>query len=153
MGSQVNISQTGRSREDAHDLSLLVTEMGEEIFAVATAAQAREYFLAVGRRMAAHADMTDVTNITTLTARINVFWGAMGWGSARVAMTGDGLAIHHTGMPPLFNADAEARWSMIGSALLEGTYDSWLRSVGSGPALKTRVIEWRAGTVELLHGR
>ena len=120
---------------------------------MATETQAREFYLAVGRRMAAHADMTDVTNITTLTARINLFWGAMGWGSALVEMTGDGLAIHHTGMPRIFNAEAGGRWSIIGSALLEGIYDSWLRTVGSGPALKTRVIEWRAGSVELLHGR
>lgn len=153
MGLAVSISRDGPPSEARQDLSLLVAAMASEIGAVATEPQVRGFFVAVGRRLAAHADMTEVTNIALMTARVNTFWAGMGWGSAHIAMAGNALVIQHSGMPEVLDGDTEGRWPTIAAAVLEGAYDAWLRAVGSGQMLNTQVISWRNGTVELRHGR
>ena len=67
-------------------------------------------------------------------------------------MTADTIVIRHTGMPQALDGDVAGYWPDVASALLEGPYDTWVRALGSGPQLQTRLVAWRNGVVEFRHG-
>ncbi len=138
---------------DPKGLALLVAMTAAEIWNTATPAQAHCFFLAVGRKLAAAEPMDDATDLTLLATRANKLWTALDWGHVIFCMEEEGIAIRHQGLPPALDGDVEGLWSEVISAVLEGTYDSWFRALGSGDALVTRRVDFNGGTLDLWHGR
>ncbi|MFC3580888.1 cellulose biosynthesis protein BcsD [Sphingomonas hylomeconis] len=132
---------------------LLLGGIVAEIAAGANAAQRRAFYRAVGSRIAALHPLGNVQDIAGLTTAVNTLWADYGCGQAKFAMADDGIVITHTNLPPSLSAVlGEAAEHTMGP-LLEGAYDSWLRSLGSGPALTTRTLWWSNTEARLKHGR
>jgi hypothetical protein len=144
-------------------LPMLVTAMIKEVDVTGTQMQSRAFFTAVGRRIAGYCDVSEATGIRRLADQINQFWATLGWGHARLEMVVDAILIHHTGMPQALAGDVAGHWPCITSSvlegapyvsasLLEGAYDTWLRTLGSGPALHTTLVSKHNGLIVLRHG-
>lgn len=138
---------------DVAGLSLLTALTASEIFKSATAAQARGFYVAVGKRIASLAPVEDISDLDALTQRINRVWHAMHWGEASLSMDDEGIIVHHHGMPDALEGDLEGHWPDVKNAILEGAYDGWFRTLGSGPQLKTWIVHTHEGQIELRHGR
>ena len=132
--------------------AVLAAVTAAEIFASAPPAQARGFYAAVGHRLAAHVDVGLVFDVDALVARINRFWSAMGWGEASLELGDDAIFIRHRGLPEGLDVDVGGHWPTMAAAILEGAYDAWFRALGSDAQLRTRVMEWRDGVVQLRHG-
>lgn len=138
---------------DPKGLALLIAMIAAEIWSTATPAQAHNFYLAVGRKLAAAEPMEDAADLTLLATRVNKLWSALDWGHVIFCMEEEGIAIRHQGLPPALDGDVEGLWAEIISAVLEGAYDSWFRTLGSGAALMTRRVDFNGGTLDLWHGR
>lgn len=133
-------------------LALLSLAMAAEICEGVTEAQAKGFFLAIGKRMAAIEPLEGVSDASVLCARLNAFWQALDWGEIELAVGKDAITVRHHHLPVSVAPDPKGHWAGMLLAVLEGAYDSWFRALGSGPSLRT-VAEWKDDTVELRHGR
>ena len=138
---------------DTRGFALLAALTASEVWATASPDQARGFYLAIGRRLAALEPIEQVADLSILGDRLNRLWGAFEWGQVRLHMDDDGIIIRHEGLPHALDGDVEGLWPELVSAVLEGAYDSWFRTLGSGDALQTRRIDQGCGTLELWHGR
>jgi hypothetical protein len=129
-----------------------VAAMIGEVHAGATPEQARGFFNAVGRRIAALAPVEDIEDTSALIDRINALWAAMGWGSVSLSFDDEGIDILHEQIPRALGHEDGGLWMANMGHVLEGAYDSWFRSLGSGRHLRTRVTEQSADKLELRHG-
>lgn len=132
--------------------TLLALATAAEVCGAVPEAQARGFFLSLGKRMAALETLEGVTDVAALAARIDGFWSALEWGRVEIEPGSDGFAVRHRGLPLHVAPDPAGHWAMMLAAVLEGAYDSWFRSLGSGPALHTR-SRWNGDVLELHHGR
>ncbi len=133
-------------------LALLTAATAAEIIAEARPEQAHGFYVAAGRRMAAHVDLSDSRDLDAVSDRINALWAMCGWGQARLSSTETGIRIVHRGAPLTLEGDLGGHWPALFAALLEGAYDAWFRQLGSGPALTTRIVRRDSDMVELHHG-
>ena len=122
-----------------------------EVGGSATEAQVRGFFQAVGQRIAARAPVDDIEDADALLDRINALWSALGWGVAAMTVDDDGIDIQHRDLPHMANPGDDRQWMAAVGPLLEGAYESWFRSMGSGPALHTRVTGQSGDLIELRH--
>lgn len=130
---------------------LLSRIAAEELFAAVSHSQARGFFVAVGRRVAAQEKLEGVESLDAVSRRINAFWRTLDWGEADIELQANGVMVRHHCPPSLLSDDADDHWRVAVLAVLEGVYDSWFREMGSGPALKT-LAGWNGEVVELRHG-
>lgn len=112
--------------------------------------EAQGFFVAIGRRIAARLSMDGAENAQDIAARINGFWDEMGWGEAVLQFDDEGVDILHRNLSQRSGLDDHGSETM--GHVLQGAYDSWFRSLGSGPRLRTRVTQLSEGTIELRHG-
>jgi hypothetical protein len=133
--------------------SLFLGGIVAEVSAGATAGQRRAFFRAVGARIAASHPLVGVNDLAGLTVSVNMLWTEYGCGQVSFALADDGILITHTNLlqniAPIFGEATEETLS----PLLEGAYDAWLRSLGSGVALTTRTLGWSNTEARLKHGR
>ena len=133
--------------------SLFLGGIVAEVSGGATAAQRRAFFRAAGARIAAAHPLVKVSDLAGLAQSANRLWDEYGCGQASFVMTDDGILITHTNLlqniAPTLGEETEHTLS----PLLEGVYDAWLRSLGSGPALTTRTLWWSNTEARLKHGR
>ncbi|TYC80995.1 cellulose biosynthesis protein BcsD [Novosphingobium sp. BW1] len=143
-----------RSSDDSGlgGLALLAISSATEICEAVPELQARGFFAAIGRRMAALESLDGLSDAALLSIRINDFWRALDWGEARLELTDEGIVVQHTNLPRDIAPDPRGHWATMLAGVLEGAYDSWFRTLGSGPALTT-TAEWKGDTLELRHGR
>jgi hypothetical protein len=149
-------AMTEWSADDATETTpatLLLGNIIAEVAGGATPAQRRAFFRAVGARIAKAHPIGDVADIATLAASINRLWTEHDCGEVRFEQVEDGLLITHTGF-------ARRLSSMLGGAteqslrpILEGAYDAWLHTLGSGTNLTTRTLWWSDTEARLKHGR
>lgn len=133
-------------------LCLFTAMTSNEVVEVLPPPQARAFFQAVGRRMAALETLAGVSDTVELCARANAFWQALGWGRIDIAVEDNAIMVRHRNAPlAIPGCDAE-HWQVSLSALLEGAWDSWFRTLGSGSALVT-TAHWQGDCLELRHGR
>lgn len=140
------------SERGAGGLALLAMMTAAELYEAVPEAQAKGFFQAIGKRMAALEPLDGVNDASVLRARINAFWEALNWGEAELVVGDDTITVHHRGLPEAVAPDQERHWARMLLAVLEGAYDSWFRLLGSGPALVTSA-SWKGDTFELRHGR
>jgi hypothetical protein len=144
-----------RSGPDDHGvggLALMALATAAEVCEGVPEAQARGFFLAIGRRMAALEPLEGANDASVLSARINAFWQALDWGEVELAIGQDAIIVRHRDVPSQIAPDPLGHWSKMLLAVLEGAYDSWFRAPGSGPVLRT-TAQCKGDTVELRHGR
>lgn len=132
--------------------ALLSLSVAAEVFEAVPEAQARGFFLSVGRRIAALETLEGVTDVAALAARLDGFWQALEWGRVEIEPGSDGFLVRHHGLPRNIAPDPQGHWAAMLAAVLESAYDSWFRALGSGPALHTRA-RWNGDALELHHGR
>lgn len=132
--------------------TLLSLSTAAEICEAVPEAQARGFFLSLGRRIAGLEKLDGVTDVAALAARLDGFWSALEWGHVEVEPGADGFVVRHHGLPRDIAPDPRGNWALMLAAVLEGAYDSWFRTLGSGPALHTRA-QWNGDTLEVHHGR
>jgi hypothetical protein len=133
-------------------LALMAMSMAAEICEGVPEAQARGFFLAIGRRMAELEPLEGVNDASVLCARINAFWQALDWGEIELAVGKEAIIVRHRDLPNRIAPDPQGHWNAMLLGVLEGAYDSWFRVLGSGPTLRT-TAEWKGDTLELRHGR
>lgn len=141
------------SGQDAARGYVLLAQMtAAELFEAIPSRQARGFFVAIGRRMAALQALDGVKDAVVLRGRVNSFWSTLGWGEADISLQSDAIIVEHRCAPVLVGHDKGEHWPVVVLALLEGAYDHWFREMGSGPTLKT-IAGWKGEIVELRHGR
>ena len=133
-------------------LTLLALMTANELYEAVPQAQARGFFLAIGKRMAALEPLDGINDTSALSARLNAFWATLDWGTAEIVVGDDAITVHHHGLPKSNALDKGRHWASMLLAVVEGAYDAWFRMLGSGPALVTRA-SWKGDTFELHHGR
>ena len=133
--------------------SLLLGSIVAEVGGGATTAQRRAFFRAVGAWIAGAHPVGDVQDIAALAASINRLWREHDCGEVRFELADDGLLITHTGfarrLAPILGGATEHTLR----PLLEGAYDAWLHTLGSGANLTTRTLWWSDTEARLKHGR
>jgi hypothetical protein len=127
--------------------AMVIAEMTETV----TPGQARGFFHAIGRRLAAMQPLDDANSTAELTGRINTFWRMLDWGEAELVLERDAIVVRHRYAPRETALVEGNRWPLILLAILEGAYAAWFEQLGSGPALGT-VAEWHGDLVEIRHG-
>ncbi|WP_257558332.1 cellulose biosynthesis protein BcsD [Sphingobium sp. CFD-2] len=137
----------------AKGLALLMALTLAEVQASASLEQARGFYLAVGRRLAALEPVDHVADLSALGVRLNTLWTALDWGRVIFCMEDEGIAIRHEGLPERIDMDEDGSWPEPLGTVLEGAYDSWFRALGSGEALRTSRVALSGGTLDLWHGR
>lgn len=142
-------SSTERASVSSHAmfLQLLTAEIG----ANATEAQLEGFFCAVGRRIPALGPLGQADDLDSMADVMNAIWRRLGWGEVSLDADETGIVIRHRDMPVTFGMDPSL-WSLAGPHLLQGAYDGWFRSLGSGAQLTTRIVGTGIGLVELHHG-
>lgn len=145
-------ARTGPADYAVGGLALLAISTAAEVSDGIPEEQARGFFQAIGRRMAALEPLDGVNDASVLCARLNAFWQALDWGEIELAVGKDAFIVRHRDLPVEIAPDAEGSWTTMLRCLLEGAYDCWFRVLGSGPALQT-TAEWKGDTLELRHGR
>lgn len=134
---------------------ILLAAIVAEVAAASTPDESEAFFMAVGARIAGLVDLAGVETADDLAARVNAFWGAFGWGEARLDLDERGVAVRHYGFPATLDSgedDPEGRWLRAGAPVLAGAYARWFHALGSDPALPTRVVAVTAELIELRHG-
>lgn len=144
--------RTGPGEVGTGGLALMAMATAAEVCEAVPEEQARGFFLAIGRRMAALEPLDGVNDASVLCARINTFWQALDWGEIELALGKEAIIVRHRDLPNRIAPDPDGHWARMLLGVLEGAYDSWFRVLGSGPTLRT-VAEWKGDTVELRHGR
>lgn len=114
--------------------------------------QLQGFFHAVGGRIAAMLSLSDFDDLDEIVGQINGFWSALGWGGAIIELDDEGIDVHHSGMPTGLDGTAHAGWSKVAPFILEGVYESWFRSLGSGANLTTRLLKVSPERIDLRHG-
>lgn len=132
--------------------ALLLSGIAAEVGATAPRAQQAAFYRAVGARIAAAHPVDMVDDLAALAAAVNRVWLEYGCGQARFEMAADGIVITHGGavrnLAPVLGQATEGMMR----PLLEGVYDAWLRSLGSGRDVATWTLWWSEGEVRLKHG-
>lgn len=143
-----------RHREDLGfaGLALLAFSTATEICEAVPELQARGFFAAIGKRIAALEPLDGISDAAVLSMRLNEFWRALDWGEIELVLTSDSIVVHHRDLPRTLAPDPRGHWATMLAGVLEGAYDTWFRVLGSGPALTTHA-EWKGDTLELRHGR
>ncbi len=136
----------------AGGIALMATMTAAEIGENLPADQARGFFGAIGRRMATLVPLEDVSEAGALQDRINGFWQDLDWGDIELAVGEDAITVRHHRLPEPVVPDLRSSWQAMLLGVLEGTYDAWFRTLGSGPALRT-VAQWKDDLLEVRHGR
>lgn len=133
--------------------SLLLGGMVGEVAAGATTAQRRAFFRAVGARIAATHPVGDAEDIVALAESINRLWHQHDCGEVRFELAPDGLLITHTGFARRLSPILGGATEQVLRPILEGAYDAWLHTLGSGANLSTRTLWWSDTEARLKHGR
>ena len=133
-------------------IALLATVTAAEIGESAPPAQARAFFSAIGKRIAALVPLEDVNDVSVLETRINAYWRDLDWGSIELVVGEDAIVVRHTQLPEPVVPDLRHAWQAMLLGVLEGAYDAWFRALGSGPALTTKA-QWKDDLLEVRHGR
>ncbi|WP_395337356.1 hypothetical protein WBP06_22505 [Novosphingobium sp. BL-8H] len=133
-------------------LALMATMTAAEVAENLPAQQARGFFGAIGRRMAALVPLEDVSEATALQDRINDFWQDLDWGDIELVVGDDAITVRHRRLPEPVVPDLRHSWQAMLLGVLEGAYDAWFRTLGSGPTLRT-VAVWKDDLLEVRHGR
>ncbi|SFF91922.1 Cellulose synthase subunit D [Novosphingobium sp. CF614] len=133
-------------------LALMALSTAAEVCEAVPPAQARGFFLAIGKRMASLEPLEGVDDTAALHAKLNAFWQALDWGEVELTVGKEAIIVHHRDLPNRIAPDPQGHWATMLLSVLEGAYDSWFRALGSGPVLRT-VAEWKGDVVELRHGR
>jgi len=125
----------------------------EEIEAAGDPAQTEAFLIAVGRRFAGHHPLArDVANspmtLDVLVHTMNAVWASYDLGAVAVSTASDGYGLVHT-----LGGFAAGPLNRLMGPFLEGCYDAWMRSLGSGAALRTLRTDHAAGCVRFWHGR
>jgi hypothetical protein len=129
----------------------IVGAMLAEVRHGATQQQAHGFFTAVGLRIAALLPMDGIEDLDALTQRVNVLWAQLGWGGVAMTMVEDGIDLHHGGVPHMPSIGDDGQWLSAVGSILEGAYDGWFRSLGSGAHFRTRVIRQSDDGFDLRH--
>jgi len=130
----------------------LLVAMIAEVSESATEEQRDGFFAAIGARIAAMTSVADIEDGELLGRRMNDLWDALGWGDVRLEFHDEGIDILHRNLPTSIDRNDEGLWTQVAPAILTGAYETWFRSLGSGPNLTTRILRQGAGFVELRHG-
>lgn len=132
--------------------SFLVAMIARELASAATPEQSHGFYAAVGKRIASVVPLDDVEDLGTMTTRINALWATLSWGSAVVTVEDSAIVVRHNGLYPETESEIAEPWHDLLPPLMEGTYDSWFRMMGSSRALNT-TAHWEGHTLEIRHGR
>lgn len=130
----------------------LLEALTAELTGVVPSASLKGFYQSVGRRMAAAVPLDGVDDLGHLTSELNALWKKTAWGCAEIALEPDAIVVRHSSPPEAPSPGCRDAWFEMVPAVLEGAYDSWFRSLGSGPTLHTRA-KWNGDAVELRHSR
>lgn len=138
---------------DRKSLALLFSLLLQEMRDNATDEEAHGFFQAIGLRMARGCPLPEVDRLDGLAAAMNDVWRALDWGHVLLESDEDGIGIVHVDAPLKMADDESGLWAAAFTSILEGVYDGWFRSLGSGPKLRTTLKARTADRVEFHHGR
>jgi len=132
--------------------ALLLAGVAAEVSATAPRAQQQAFFRAIGARIASTHPIEPVDDLGALATVVNRVWLDHGFGHVRFDMAEDGILITHVGAARnLISVLGQGTEPMV-RPILEGVYDAWLRTLGSGNAVSTWTIGWNDSEVRLKHG-
>lgn len=123
------VSNSQANRQWKHFLSALATEFDEQL----AEADLRAMMQRVGARFAGQLTLPRCDTLAQMQQAMSEVWMGLDWGWVELHESGDHLAVRHF-CSPLRAAFGEQhlRWT---PAFLEGVYQQWFQSMGSGAAL------------------
>lgn len=136
------------ARESGGDL--LLELFLDEIRSNASEEEEVAFLRAVGVRLAQRFPLSGQGDVDALEEDCNAVFSILGLGTAQIGVAEDALTIRHR--LDRRKADTEGPFVTVLPAILEGAYDAWLRTLGSGPRLHTSIISIAGDTIEFRHG-
>lgn len=151
--STASLSRDPQNHEAARFEGRVLEALLDEIETAGDPRQTEAFLNAVGRRFASENPISSNPSRNRLTLEglmraMNERWSAFDAGTVSITSSTDGYAIDHVFADP--NA---GRLGRLMGPFLEGCYDGWMRSLGSGPALRTLRTAQTAAHVQFWHGR
>ncbi len=131
--------------------NLLVELILAEVQANATREEERAFFHSIGIHFAEQFPLEDPADLPAVEAGLNGVFRNNGLGTTRLSLADDAIFIRHR-LTPIDGMRDDDAWRMVLPFILEGAYDTWLRTLGSGPKLRTSVVSSDGFTFELRHG-
>lgn len=122
----------------------------KEIRSTANEEEEQQFLRAVGAGLAHRFPIVANGGVSMLENDLNLIFSELGLGSSHISVTEDGLRILHRF--DCVEMDREPVLRAVLPAMLEGAYDAWLRTLGSGPQLRTILIALADDGIELRHG-
>lgn len=129
---------------------LLLELFLEEIRFNASEEEEVAFLRAIGVRLARRFPLSGQGEADALEQDCNAVFFALGLGTTQIRVTEDALTIRHC--LDRRRADMETSLATVWPALLEGAYDTWLRTLGSGPRLHTSIVSIADNAIEFRHG-
>lgn len=144
--------RVGNDTALSRSLPTLLGMMIAEILDSASEDQWAGFFHSIGARLAAELDLEGIEDAEDLVDAMNGLWAALGWGMATLDLDDEGVDIQHHDLPATLGPDDEGGWAKVAPHILVGAYESWFRSLGSGPNLRTQILRQSPNLVQLRHG-
>jgi hypothetical protein len=133
--------------------ALLLGLFIDEIQANASEEEQIAFYRAVGTHLAKRFPVKGEGDAHVLERELNAVFQRLGFGRAEISVAEDALYIrHHLAAGAGAIPEREEPWQLILPLVLEGAYDAWLRTLGSGPRLHTTMSFADHDTLEYRHG-
>ncbi|MDF0489602.1 hypothetical protein PX554_15820 [Sphingomonas sp. H39-1-10] len=139
------------ARAPANVTSLLLELLLTEVRETAQPDEELAFLHSVGFQLAARYPLQSSGSLEAVEAELNDLFQHLGLGTVRLSVTKDGIHIRHR-LLPVDGLEQDGAWRGALPRILQGAYDAWLRSLGSGPKLHTTIVSSDGFTFEFRHG-
>lgn len=146
----MNYVSSHRSGSFMEPSQLILDLLLRKVHASASGEQEHAFLMDVGRDLAARFPLGEAESLSSLEEKINDLWHMLDLGVAAITLGQDAVMIRHD-LPDGTGRLASA-WRSAVPAIVQGSYDAWLRALGSGPRLTTSQVGQSADHVEFRHG-
>jgi len=139
------------ARAPASVTSLLLELLLAEVRETAQPDEELAFHHSIGFQLAARYPLQPTGNLEAVEAELNDVFQQLGLGTVRLSVAKDGIHIRHR-LLPVDGLEQDGAWRAVLPRVLQGAYDAWLRSLGSGPKLHTTIVSNDGFTFEFRHG-
>lgn len=131
--------------------SLMLELVLAEVHATAQPDEELAFYHSIGFQLAAQFPLQSSGDLQAIEAEMNAVFQKLGLGTVRLSLAANGIHIRHR-LLQIDGLGQDGAWRSVLPRILQGAYDAWLRSLGSGPKLRTTIESNDGFTFEFRHG-
>lgn len=132
-------------------IGLMLELLLNEVRATAQPEEELAFYHAIGFQLAAQYPLQPSGDLLAVETELNAVFQQLGLGAVRLSLAADGIYIRHR-LLQIDGLGQDGAWRAVLPRILQGAYDAWLRSLGSGPKLRTTIVSSDGFTFEFRHG-